>query len=493
MPGWCTNSQPWLPEFDRLQSVLAEKDGRQAARFVVMRPHQRAGLGNRIRAVLGAFHFALLTRRALVLDYPKAMANDTEAVLLRPNLVDWAATPSELSKPVVLSGNRETFLATAEPAALWPSRPVVVMDGQNHDMSKALLANANLDSLRRAAQLDEAANATSAWRACALRALFAPGPRLEAEVCRQVRSPGFQRQLAGLGTATGSGKDAAFAPWLGIHLRSESPRTPIESPAWNSTLDAVSACAQALEGDLRAALAQFVRLQCIGGRPPGSDDRSTAERDERERVDCACRRAKAMESNPQWMLMADHQTLVKAMRQRHPDRVLALDDATLRRHSGLNRAGNATGRVMGESTLGPLVDLSLAAGTLALVGTAGSSFSEVAALLAGAPPAAAMVLLRTPFMKSSQGEGMKVPRALEACERRRQHHYHGANAIVDAALYAHVSKMLISPGFTSAEAACASCEAQGRCLPPGRQDHPTERDQPPHRASLSIERITELS
>ena len=58
-------------------------------RFLIVRPHSRAGLGNRVRAVTGALALAVLTDRALLLDFG-ARSGDTEAGLFLPRpQIDW--------------------------------------------------------------------------------------------------------------------------------------------------------------------------------------------------------------------------------------------------------------------------------------------------------------------------------------------------------------------------------------------------------------------
>lgn len=166
-----------------------------------MRPHERAGLGNRVRAVQGALALAVLTHRALLLDFgPRA--NDTEAGLLLPPTFDWrapaawahgwspfaddgqplgeAAPPLGLGsgggprRPLRQEGVRvlyhnQNFGAVA-PDQLWPHVQALVLDGQNHDASASLFSNRRLDPLRVAARL--APQDAAAWPACALRSLF---------------------------------------------------------------------------------------------------------------------------------------------------------------------------------------------------------------------------------------------------------------------------------------------------------------------------------
>jgi hypothetical protein len=143
---------------------------------------------------------AVLTNRALVLDFgPRA--NDTEAGLLLPQRFDWrlpAVWPhgwspfSELQlgeaaptlgvvgsgggirRPLRKEGTRVLYhnqqFGAVAPNQLWPHVQALVLDGQNHDASKALFSNRRLDELTAAALLTPLD--ASSWPACALRSLF---------------------------------------------------------------------------------------------------------------------------------------------------------------------------------------------------------------------------------------------------------------------------------------------------------------------------------
>lgn len=193
---------PWVRRYVALHSKIMQ--GRVApadTRYLLVRPHAKAGLGNRMRAIFGALSLAVLTDRALLLDFgPRS--NTTELGFLTPALVDWrlpeldpregevtdgtglgqAPETSEgrsiddfigwrtqrwahgwspflkEGKPpngrsqsdarklrrdgvVAVWNNKEVFFRKAMPKDLWPHPRVVVMASQNHDMSKSLFLN----------------------------------------------------------------------------------------------------------------------------------------------------------------------------------------------------------------------------------------------------------------------------------------------------------------------------------------------------------------
>lgn len=207
-----------------------------------------------------------------------------------------------------------------------------------------------------------------------------------------------------------------------------------DSPLWAATVDAAVACAFRAEATLLDALRTFLapgggglaRCEAVGGARCGEA-------------------ARLLASPPRWALLADRPDVVAAVTSQVPGgRALALPDH-VRVHSGLRAgartqrahrqkgllflvvlrgavrsllrccfvrrrrgAGGSADRVMGTA-LGPLQDLLVASDALAMVGSAGSSFSDVlASLLAVDAPGHeadggdAKVLIRTPFVKSSQ-------------------------------------------------------------------------------------------
>lgn len=77
----------WLHEYAMLHtSIMNGEMSFENTKYVIVRPHERAGLGNRIRAIHGAFAFAVLTQRAILFDFHERL-NDTEIAYLEPPLL----------------------------------------------------------------------------------------------------------------------------------------------------------------------------------------------------------------------------------------------------------------------------------------------------------------------------------------------------------------------------------------------------------------------
>ena len=273
----------------------------------------------------------------------------------------------------------------------------------------------------------------ASWHACALRVLFKPGRLLAREVCKTNRDarvlPGADALPRPAMSGTGT-----WRPLLALHLRSEG-RHASNASMWNSTVAVAVACARTVEERLLEALSNFHQRRCVDAKNATASlsltkacDAAVAligvYRGSRAQIDEVAgiqRRKREVgqhqhqhqhQPSPLWLVMADRQELVDQVRSLAPDRVVALD-TDVRVHSGLEPGGE--GRIMG-SAFGPLMDLLSAGRALGLVGTAGSSFSQLAASIALEPPTPwARVLMRTPFIKSHQGEGMKVDQALHFC------------------------------------------------------------------------------
>jgi|MDSY01.2.fsa_nt_gb hypothetical protein len=284
----------------------------------------------------------------------------------------------------------------------------------------------------------------NSWQACALRVLFKPSRALARGECQAIREQYTSPRAEGpsLGTEEVPHRMNAFPsaltpegvpawrPLLALHLRSEG-RHASNADAWRGTIAAAVVCARVVEERLLTALASFKERRCkflTKGEAPASLVRACADAMMLLGIDENATASASFETAPPfipkyrhlphrapvWLVLADQQYLVEQVRLLAPDRVTALDSA-VRVHSGLEIGGE--GRVMG-SAFGPLTDLLLAGRALGLVGTAGSSFSQLAASIAMEPPPPwARILVRTPFIKSHQGEGLDVNQALNFCTK----------------------------------------------------------------------------
>ena len=59
-PAGSLCDRPWLRRYAKLHGdIMAGRHGEAATRFLLVRPHERAGLGNRLRAVFGALAVAV--------------------------------------------------------------------------------------------------------------------------------------------------------------------------------------------------------------------------------------------------------------------------------------------------------------------------------------------------------------------------------------------------------------------------------------------------
>lgn len=137
----------WVEQYSLLHSqIMNGSMSLSESRLLILRPHVRGGLGNRIRAMTGALAFAVLTRRALVLDLGvhAGRGNETEAGLLLPASFDWRARdPAQPGRGWphgveprpgpglrVVQNNAEAWARGAGPEDLWPDTRILVFDSQ---------------------------------------------------------------------------------------------------------------------------------------------------------------------------------------------------------------------------------------------------------------------------------------------------------------------------------------------------------------------------
>ena len=215
---------------------------------------------------------------------------------------------------------------------------------------------------------------------------------------------------------------------------------------WFASLSAFAHCGQAHERQTLEALQAFRDRRCPAQAAPPSAPASAPP----WALERACGEAAELLRRfgggggggaALWTVLGDSEAAVAALKGQiraldaQGGRVVAAaaEDESLRGHSGLASGGGGGGTRdrAARGALGPLVELLAAEGSLSLVGTAGSSFSEALAALAGhkqttaaadgKPPARpgalaagssvraapagagpALALIRTPFIKSYQ-------------------------------------------------------------------------------------------
>jgi hypothetical protein len=327
-------------------------DGEIPMRFVVVKPHGRAGLGNRLRSVRAGLTLAALTKRSLLLDYGE---NQAELAFLRPGLIKWDRLDLLERAP----GQRRPLANNARGMnlrnVLGDQSVALVVSGWNHDPSQRWRENPKLRDVVDEAGLGRDADVAS----CGLRALFSPAPQLKVALA-DARRRAFDRPVFSIASAIHLRTNVEFeTEYLQRHKRA---RHCTDVACWARVADILVGCARGL-GETSSILV-------------AADDTTV--------VEAAARHAKM------------HFASVGAPPQDH------------RHHSGLTRPAKQleTERDKGVDfghggALGPLVDLLLLASAHTFVGTAGSSFSEQALAWGGLDRPAKLFV--TPFAKSFIG------------------------------------------------------------------------------------------
>ncbi|KAH8056099.1 hypothetical protein JL721_10062 [Aureococcus anophagefferens] len=181
----------WVALFNETQTRMLA--GVIGPRFVVVTPHSKAGLGNRLRAVRAGLALAALTKRCLVLDYSSLdpenrgrragesrWLDGTELDVLAPNLVRWDAARTLYEATAKVRG-RDAWTLPMNGKGLDGGKLLaynglaMVVAAWNHDPTAKLL---RAPAVRSAAAAAGLADDDGASRGCALRALFAPGAAL---------------------------------------------------------------------------------------------------------------------------------------------------------------------------------------------------------------------------------------------------------------------------------------------------------------------------
>eukprot|EP00316_Scyphosphaera_apsteinii_P020201 CAMPEP_0119306084 /NCGR_PEP_ID=MMETSP1333-20130426/6908_1 /TAXON_ID=418940 /ORGANISM="Scyphosphaera apsteinii, Strain RCC1455" /LENGTH=653 /DNA_ID=CAMNT_0007309303 /DNA_START=348 /DNA_END=2309 /DNA_ORIENTATION=- len=317
-------------------------------------PHHFGGLGNRIVGIQRGLLAAAVSDRLLLLDYGHFAAG-SEVALLRPGLIKWDA--QEWPNAIQLAAresvrHRESDWVSLEQAlpSLSDRRTVTITLRPN-------VIDEHLTGLLRSQRVARRLDVTDderefLWRACAINALFHTSPLLDQEMKKTTE------ELALGDNYMGSHTDLFE---VGLHLRSNNdfndPRSRTKQNEKLHLWHSVAHCAM--------GFAQQVLQQVSATTPTKSHMRA-------------------------WYVASDDEHLVEAFKIAGAAvgrRVLSLPSRWKRLHSGFNTRhlrGSFTSKILHGSSLAALIDLHLLAKAAVFVGSAGSSYSKLAAALAGA-------------------------------------------------------------------------------------------------------------
>lgn len=361
LPAPCQSSPAWLLRYLTVQSALL--NGSQPLRVVSFAPRANVGMGNRIVGLLEAAFTAAASDSLLALDYSN-FGDGSESQYLRPNLIRWDASewPAELRAQAQRQRQGAGKLRTAKQvtAAVSGQHKAVEMTTSGAmTLVPSLRGTASLQPALADRGLDAAGVDESTWRACAVRSLF----RLSTPFAEELGLVGEELGRDGGGGAATPSFD------VGVHIRSIYKK-PSEHD----------------QGPLGTVLESFAQAK-------KADGRASAQ----QLVACAVGMASTLNPTPSgargrpWYVAADSEDIVRlftAAAARVGRRVLSLPPRFSRSHSGLvpsslaAASSNSTRRP--TSSLAPLLDVYLLASAASLLGTAGSTLSEIALAVSGA-------------------------------------------------------------------------------------------------------------
>ena len=361
-------SKPWLQRYVATQrQLLAEAaDQLRCPRAVLVRPHLKAGLGNRLRVLEFGLFLAVLTDRLLILDYPTRTTRSppSEVVLLKPSAVQWDASrfPQHLrgcwnqslqrrglSVRRLPFNGRGMFSINFLPELHAPH--VLLLDGWNHDVTPMLQRAPQLQSALRERYLDVGsfAEQSAPFAAQALSALFKPSQVLARKLDR---------------VQIGHHIDAAVHVRVNIRANSTAAHGgTTDEQTWRDVATLMASC---ILGQLHAKI------------------------------------------NATVYLASNEAYVVETMRH-------AIQDAGHTPHNLPVMVGSYShsGLVHGEDATTALLELLLLAKAERFVGTAGSSFSEQSLLLGAG--SVKTIMFKTPFTKSKiRGSIVLPPSASQA-------------------------------------------------------------------------------
>jgi len=373
-------AQDWVVKHKQLQDDMLA--GKKTKRFLVVRPDcGYCGMCNRLNAIIGTYLLAVLTDRALVIDwrYPGKYGWQDNTNYLDPHLVDWKAQSAvgadtfdwPENKTLLLHGWNEgaTIRDMLKVFKVFPD----TMDVEENEaiilvymgISPAESLKINPEARKRAVAKGLMTEDTvwdedwdQQFAGCALRALFQPSKILQDFYC----------QLQGEGPGKG----------IGVHVRTGDDRTWNEEHA-NPT-DEHFRFARCAEGMRQAMVKDYYTKEGF-----------------RTMAEAAVAKGGRRVDVEQWHVASDYQQVVDDVRKRFPARVASMDTFETEE---MKQTGNI--RVHSANTahqqfpLGALLDLIQLSSTLAVVGTCRSTFSAAAGYF-GMLPNEFTLLKRTNF------------------------------------------------------------------------------------------------
>lgn len=357
LPAACAPVATSLADYALLHAAILA--GRAPQRFLVHRPLARHGTGNRMLAIRGSLALAMLTGRALFVDYPHLHQYglfEWEDMYLGPHAVAWYPLPAALkgydragfarSRHVLcqlpgiddmadlVCDTNDTHLVLPRMTLAdlaFASTDVLVVTHWNTDYFSKFIVTSKDPALAEA--IAARALRDEAFAGCAYRALFKPLPPLRTAFCAARRRL-YERTPSA----------------VAVHIRTlEVPVDRWEGNArWRRIKDWLAralgeykACAEALSLELGSAAAAGL-------------------------------------NTTQWFVAADQRFVIDDVLERFGSRrvvSLGLDD-NIHAHTG-NRGGMSGRRK--AVIVGPLVDMLLLAEASVLLGTYHSTYTQLAA------------------------------------------------------------------------------------------------------------------
>ncbi|CAM9603963.1 unnamed protein product [Pylaiella littoralis] len=387
VPSFCPSEA-----FERYAALHRDiVEGKLEPRYLVFRPYLTCGMGNRLNGFRGVMALAMVTGRALLVDwcggrgttcsrtshkyednfleaqgvpwnhFPPSMedyenldgvAESTEVWCQMPNAVD-------INTPCDETRMTPQFLVTANWTQIYAEdAQVVIVQAHNQNPMQHLRLNENPSVLEVLSGLDSEVS-PGIFDTCALRFLFKARPEFKDRYCED--------RSAALG-----GKIASIA----LHIRTGD--NPNYHPEWYETLpqdvDNFVMCATGFDEGLAIVAANY--------------SSSTAPDDDVFRVF-------EEGADSVWLLGTDSSKAIDLLAKRNQTvegggKVVFIEgDEFHRVHSG-GKGGAAS------NNAGPVVDLALLSEAPLLVGSIGSTFSNNAAVVGGLP-VPLRLFLSTPF------------------------------------------------------------------------------------------------